>query len=1138
MDAPATTTSTQGAANPASSSVNSSTGPQIRSRVTVVCAECKRLKLRCDRRSPCGSCVKRDTVSRCVYSPAAAEKVDLHSLNNRLISVESQIALLSTCPISSSPSMMTFASGGSSLSIPLADVQSILLAPLDIYSSLTPSSFTTGHVKYEADPPEPTPLHKLLPAQSIYYSGATPLPSVPAELVKTYFPASPTARREAYGCIEEVCMMTPGVDWRRIRARCEGVFAWAGAGIIGETRAEKEKRKKAEEARKVFFGSPLFTSAPLDGRAETEEKPPDSLDSDWDIEEPAAQPSLPFFALMAALFALSALPAPSNPLPQSAPAARKGKGKRTDAAAIPDERHSPRTLLALSRQALDVCEHQGGSSGPGLEVDAVTALLVHVMCATLAAETGVEGYDGEGKKTGVESAFVLIGKLVNAARALGLHQDPDLDRGSNLEYNVKEARRGLWWGVVWCDLFISDALAHAPLINDASFTTRIPSNNDWFGARCRLAQLVHSFKKRASVSTSIDDSAALEGDINQYLSDIPPSIRVSRDDDPPHVVAQRCELLSTAHRLVLSGYLPFLNGPRSQQAAGGSVGAAHEIVHAARILQPADSRAPKPHTTSQRRTLFDAAAICAYAVVQRPGAVWASAAVEDVKKAADLLRRGQCGKEVLRFLDVMSEKATCAYAGAAASVDVGSSADTKPPPADLPAPTDANSLKRKRDNTDSPEDASTNVSGGGVNLASEFPVALSTPNTSTVLNPPFSNAHPEPSNQPVAKVDSSPAPPKPKPPPDSAAKKAGTPPKKIAKVTKKASYPRTGIRVRYGENNDSQTTSTDSPVNASPMPAPPLPAPSHTPAHKPSIDNGRQRRLSTASNSDRPSRPGPFDDVRTQPQEQQPPYPQQHQFQAMQQLDVQSTPADYSVAYASGNGDQHMNGQSMPSQRMGTIDANSEPISHERPPHQPQMNPYPQQSQVQSYDGYTPPGVYDDHRPYSAGRSPGFSRPHSRHMSSQSGSPFTATTPSYAMPPHQHHMSQSDYSSGAPPPPSGHPPQNMYMPPNYAPAGPSTISLNGLGLNALGQPLQQRQQQPPHPMDITPSAPPAAPTMSYNGMYGYAPSMLEKPAYDIKPTDGAPQSYSSAMSDRQDGWAQQSPDTTNAPTYWTSGYYS
>ncbi|KAJ6618694.1 hypothetical protein B0H10DRAFT_1732647, partial [Mycena sp. CBHHK59/15] len=69
-----------------------SSPPQVRSRVTVVCSECKRLKLKCDRRNPCASCVKRDTVARCIYSPAAAEKVDLHSLNNRLIHVEGLLA--------------------------------------------------------------------------------------------------------------------------------------------------------------------------------------------------------------------------------------------------------------------------------------------------------------------------------------------------------------------------------------------------------------------------------------------------------------------------------------------------------------------------------------------------------------------------------------------------------------------------------------------------------------------------------------------------------------------------------------------------------------------------------------------------------------------------------------------------------------------------------------------------------------------------------------------------------------------------------------------------------------------------------------------------------------------------------------
>ncbi|CAA7268778.1 unnamed protein product [Cyclocybe aegerita] len=67
---------------------------QGRSRTTVVCGECKRLKLRCDQRHPCASCTKRRTVERCIYAPGAAEKVDVASLNNRLIPVEALLTLL------------------------------------------------------------------------------------------------------------------------------------------------------------------------------------------------------------------------------------------------------------------------------------------------------------------------------------------------------------------------------------------------------------------------------------------------------------------------------------------------------------------------------------------------------------------------------------------------------------------------------------------------------------------------------------------------------------------------------------------------------------------------------------------------------------------------------------------------------------------------------------------------------------------------------------------------------------------------------------------------------------------------------------------------------------------------------------
>ncbi|OCH88729.1 hypothetical protein OBBRIDRAFT_690065, partial [Obba rivulosa] len=52
---------------------------------------CKRLKLKCDRRTPCGACLKRDTTNRCIYSQAAVEKVDVQSLHNRLMNVEGHL---------------------------------------------------------------------------------------------------------------------------------------------------------------------------------------------------------------------------------------------------------------------------------------------------------------------------------------------------------------------------------------------------------------------------------------------------------------------------------------------------------------------------------------------------------------------------------------------------------------------------------------------------------------------------------------------------------------------------------------------------------------------------------------------------------------------------------------------------------------------------------------------------------------------------------------------------------------------------------------------------------------------------------------------------------------------------------------
>lgn len=60
--------------------------------------------MKCDRRTPCSSCLKRDTVQRCVYSQAAAEKIDVQSLHNRILILEGALAKLSSATPSSTVS--------------------------------------------------------------------------------------------------------------------------------------------------------------------------------------------------------------------------------------------------------------------------------------------------------------------------------------------------------------------------------------------------------------------------------------------------------------------------------------------------------------------------------------------------------------------------------------------------------------------------------------------------------------------------------------------------------------------------------------------------------------------------------------------------------------------------------------------------------------------------------------------------------------------------------------------------------------------------------------------------------------------------------------------------------------------------
>jgi len=69
----------------------SRTGPTVH-RISKVCSECKRMKIACDKTKPCESCKARNCPEKCTYTPEAAARIHVQSLEHRLRVVEGQLA--------------------------------------------------------------------------------------------------------------------------------------------------------------------------------------------------------------------------------------------------------------------------------------------------------------------------------------------------------------------------------------------------------------------------------------------------------------------------------------------------------------------------------------------------------------------------------------------------------------------------------------------------------------------------------------------------------------------------------------------------------------------------------------------------------------------------------------------------------------------------------------------------------------------------------------------------------------------------------------------------------------------------------------------------------------------------------------
>ncbi|KAH9911636.1 Sec63 Brl domain-containing protein [Fomitopsis serialis] len=195
------------------------------------------------------------------------------------------------------------------------------------------------------------------------------------------------------------------------------------------------------------------------------------------------KPTLNFFASACAGLALGALAAakgnPEAPgmSPASHSGSRKGMSSGMDEPSEA-ERCNPAALFALSEQALGLAERTAA-----YDINSAGAMILQLLYLLHCCPGGTSVQQGVFPLASRLACCVglvtvlAVGKMINVARMMGLANEPDKFSGTYSLFDA-EARRRVWWDVLYYDLFVSDCMGHPSLMPDKSFTTRLPADVD------------------------------------------------------------------------------------------------------------------------------------------------------------------------------------------------------------------------------------------------------------------------------------------------------------------------------------------------------------------------------------------------------------------------------------------------------------------------------------------------------------------------------------------------------------------------------------------------------------------------------------------------------------------------------------
>lgn len=251
---------------------------------------------------------------------------DLQSVHNRVVNLETQVALINSIPATQKPTtllgnrtLLAIGNSGSSLAVSLDDVSSIWLSHLN----LVPPAKLKLETSAVDTPDGDLPLSTTFTPISLFLSNSSALepPSVTTRLVAR-LPKSAKAQQQLLDSVDDVLALHPSFNFQHFRTRIHSMFSWS---------------LETETYERVAGSSTL---------------PPTSTSGDATF----SRPTLSFFAAASAAFALGSLvwrtndsrlaslegdsTTPSNPYPL------------TDR----DPTTSPAALFVLSEEALNVFE--------------------------------------------------------------------------------------------------------------------------------------------------------------------------------------------------------------------------------------------------------------------------------------------------------------------------------------------------------------------------------------------------------------------------------------------------------------------------------------------------------------------------------------------------------------------------------------------------------------------------------------------------------------------------------------------------------------------------------------------------------------------------------------------------------------